>query len=43
MADVMQLTPPTPIMWATILGMSVTPLIITQTVTLMDVALRRAH
>jgi Ca2+-transporting ATPase len=43
MADVMQLTPPTPIMWATILGMSVTPLIITQTVALMVVALRRAH
>ena len=43
MADVMQLTPPTPTMWATILGMSVTPLIITQTVTLMLVALRRAH
>ena len=43
MADVLQLTPPTPTMWATILGMSVTPLIVTQTVTLMLVALRRAH
>ena len=43
MADVMHLTPPTPTMWATILGMSVTPLIMTQTVTLMVVALRRGH
>ncbi len=43
LADLMQLTPPTPTMWATILGMSVTPLVITQTVTLMAVALRRAH
>jgi Ca2+-transporting ATPase len=43
MADVMQLTPPTPTMWATILGMSLTPLIITQTVTLLVVALSRTH
>jgi P-type Ca2+ transporter type 2C len=34
MADVLHLAAPTPIMWATILGMSVTPLIVTQAVTL---------
>ena len=38
MADVLQLTPPTPTMWVTILVMSVTPLIATQAVIL--VALR---
>jgi Ca2+-transporting ATPase len=34
MADVLHLAAPTPIMWATILGMSVAPLIVTQAVTL---------
>ena len=34
MAEVLHLAAPTPIMWATILGMSVTPLIVTQAVTL---------
>jgi P-type Ca2+ transporter type 2C len=38
LADVLHLTPPTPGMWATILGMSIMPVIITQAVTL--VALR---
>jgi Ca2+-transporting ATPase len=41
MAEVMHLTPPTPAMWATILGMSVTPLIVTQAVMLTVVALQR--
>jgi Ca2+-transporting ATPase len=40
MADVLHLTPPTPAMWAIIFGMSVTPLIATQAVTLTVVALR---
>jgi hypothetical protein len=42
MADVMQLTPPTPTMWTIIFGMSIAPLIIMQTITLIGVALRRA-
>jgi Ca2+-transporting ATPase len=33
MADVMQLVPPTPAMWAIILGASVAPLIVMQAVT----------
>jgi Ca2+-transporting ATPase len=40
MADVMHLMPPTLTMWATILGMSVSPLIVTQAVTLTVVTLR---
>ena len=40
MAEVMHLTPPTPAMWAVILGMSIAPLIVTQTVTLTVMALR---
>jgi Ca2+-transporting ATPase len=40
MAYVMHLAPPTPAMWAIILGMSIAPLIVTQVVTLLDVSLR---
>ena len=43
MAEVMHLTPPTPAMWVTILGMSIVPLIMTQTITLTVMALRRGH
>ena len=43
MAEVMQLAPPTPAMWAVILGMSIAPLVMTQTLTLTVMALRRGH
>ncbi len=39
-ADIMSLTPPTPAMWAIIVGMSIAPLIVTQAVTLTVMALR---
>ena len=41
--EVMHLAPPTPAMWAVILGMSIAPLIMTQTITLTVMALRRGH
>ena len=40
-ADVMHLVPPTPIMWAIILGSSVTPLVVTQAVMLTLASLRQ--
>ncbi len=40
LAYVLHLAPPTPAMWAIILGMSVTPLVVTQAVTLTLAALR---
>ena len=40
-ADVMHLVPPTPIMWAIILGSSAMPLVVTQAVTLTLVSLRK--
>ena len=40
MAEVIHLTPPTPAMWGIILGMSITPLIVTQAITLTVMALR---
>ena len=43
MAEVMHLAPPTPAMWAVILGMSIAPLVMTQTLTLTVMALRRGH
>jgi Ca2+-transporting ATPase len=42
MAEVIQLTPPTPAMWGVIFGMSITPLIVTQAVTQTVMALRGA-
>jgi len=40
MAHVMHLAPPTPAMWAIIIGMSIAPLSVTQVVTLLGVSLR---
>jgi P-type Ca2+ transporter type 2C len=40
-AGVMHLVPPTPIMWAIILGSSAAPLVVTQAVMLMMASLRR--
>ena len=40
MSEVIHLTPPTPAMWGIILGMSITPLIVTQAITLTVMALR---
>jgi Ca2+-transporting ATPase len=40
MAEVMHLAPPTPAMWAIVLAMSIAPMIVTQAVTLLVVALR---
>ena len=40
-ADVMHLVPPTPIMWAIILGSSAAPLVVTQAVMLTMASLRR--
>ena len=41
LADVMHLVPPTPIMWAVILGSSAAPLVVTQAVTLTLESLRQ--
>ncbi len=43
LAEVMHLTPPTPTMWAIILGMSFAPLILTQAVSLAVIVLLRSH
>jgi len=40
MAHVLHLAPVTPLMWAVILGLSATPLLVTQALTLMLVPLR---